>query len=149
MKNVKIASELVKLAKSLVSEDKEAVRRVKEDMMNVASAFHKIKYDNSELAKRAKEIEKSMIAIVGELLEFHYSVREGKVAGTKYIDKGGKEFTSSELKFIKKVAGVMGRPWQAIASRTHYTAIIMEAFERGSSAEDAADAIKKLNTGKG
>lgn len=67
------------------------------------------------------------------------------VAATVPVNKDGEEFTRSELAYIKKVAAVMGRPWQAIASRTNYTDIIMEGFERDSSPEEVANAIKKYN----
>ena len=68
--------------------------------------------------------------------------KKGAVMAEKFMDKSGTEFTSSELSFIKKVAKVMNRPWQAVAARSNLTSVIMEAMERGNSAEEAANAIR-------
>ncbi len=72
-----------------------------------------------------------------------------RTALNRYFDADGELLTDKQLKFIQKVAHVMGLPWQAIAARQNLTQeVILDAFERGFSAQKAADEVAEANRGK-
>ena len=63
------------------------------------------------------------------------------VADKRFFKQDGSELSSKEVKFIKSVAEIMKRPWQAIAARPADSAILLAEIDKG--AEAAAEAYRK------